>query len=154
MVTRPKPGSVLAKKLLTRGVRLTSQRRLILELIEGEGGHLDAAQIQELARQRDTSVDRATVYRTISLLKQHGLIEELDFLHVRGDQHFYEASGRGDHLHACCRNCGDITELSSETMDRLKEEVRDKTGFEASSVRIEMGGLCRKCAAEQPNDGE
>jgi Fe2+ or Zn2+ uptake regulation protein len=146
MTTRTRPGSLLATKLVARGVRLTNQRRQILELIESEGGHLDAARIQELAREKQITVDRATVYRTLALLKQHGLVEELDFLHVRGDQHFYEARGLGDHLHACCYRCGRVSELRTETLNRLKEELRDGLGFRTESVRVEVGGCCRECA--------
>ncbi|BCW98705.1 MAG: transcriptional repressor [Armatimonadota bacterium] len=149
MSARPRPGSLLATKLVARGVRLTNQRRKILELIESEGGHLDAARIQELARERQISVDRATVYRTLALLKQHGLVEELDFLHVRGDQHFYEARGLGDHLHACCYQCGRVSELRTATLDRLKEELRDNLGFRTESVRVEVGGCCKECAEHQ-----
>lgn len=137
--------SILTNKLIARGIRLTSQRRLILELIESSGGHLDAAQIQEMARERDSKVDRATVYRTLALLKKQGLIEELDFLHVRGGQHFYEAKGRGEHIHVCCITCGKITELNSEVVDTLKREAKDSLGFTPDSIRIEIGGYCEKC---------
>lgn len=145
MAVKMRPVSVLANKLVARGVRLTNQRRLILELIESSGGHLDAAQILELARDRDARVDRATVYRTLALLKQLGLIEELDFLHVRGDQHFYEARERGDHLHACCIGCGQITELQSESIEHLKKELSEKLSFRSESVRVEVGGYCERC---------
>lgn len=146
MAARPRTGNILLGKLLARGVRLTNQRKLILDLIEGAGGHVDAAQIQDLARERDARVDRATVYRTLSLLKRHGLIEELDFLHVRGDQHWYETSGKSDHMHACCISCGQVMELSSQTVDQLKEETRETIGFTPKSVRVEVGGYCAKCA--------
>ena len=92
------------------------------------------------------AVDRATVYRTLALLKKHGLISELDFLHVRGDQHWYEASGKTGHVHACCERCGAVTELSSRTLDALMEETRAAIGFEPKSVRVEIGGCCSKCA--------
>lgn len=142
---RARSSSILAKKLIARGVRLTNQRRLILDLIEHEGGHLDAAQIQELAKERDAHVDRATVYRTLALLKQHGLIEELDFLHVQGDQHFYETRARGDHLHACCYACGRVTELATDLLEALKAELDKRIGFRTESVRVEVGGHCTEC---------
>lgn len=137
--------SFLTNKLIARGIRLTSQRRLILELIESSGGHLDAAQIQDMARERDSKVDRATVYRTLSLLKKQGLIEELDFLHVRGGQHFYEAKGRGEHVHVCCYTCGMIRELNSGFVDSIKNEAQESLGFTPDSIRIEIGGYCEKC---------
>ncbi len=145
MNLKTRPTTVLANKLLARGVRMTNQRRLILELIERDGGHLDAARIQDLAKARETHVDRATVYRTLSLLKKHNLVEELDFLHVRGEQHFYELRERDNHLHACCIVCGKIMELTTDTLDSLKTELKEKLGFTSESVRVEVGGYCGKC---------
>ncbi len=146
MARKSARGNILLGKLLARGVRLTKQRKLILGLIEEAGEHVDASRIQELAAAEGAAVDRATVYRTLALLKKHGLISELDFLHVRGDQHWYEASGKTGHVHACCERCGAVTELSSRTLDALMEETRAALGFEPKSVRVEIGGCCSKCA--------
>ncbi len=147
MSTRSSARGTLAAKLGCAGIRLTSQRRAILDIIEHEGGHLDAARIQDLARARGHRVDRATVYRTLALLKAHGLVEELDFLHVKGEQHYYESTGRAEHLHACCRTCGKVVELPSATQACLREELLKRTGFVADSIRVEVAGCCKVCAA-------
>jgi len=70
----------------------------------------------------------------------------LDFLHVSGDQHWYEASGKTGHVHACCERCGAATELSSKTLDALMQKTCTATGFEPKSVQVEIGGCCAKCA--------
>jgi Fur family ferric uptake transcriptional regulator len=73
--------------LRKRGMRLTRQRRILLELIDRSGRHLDAAQLYRLARERDAGINRVTVYRTLKMLKQGQLVDELDLMHYDGDQH-------------------------------------------------------------------
>ena len=101
----PHPGS-LQNALLSRGIRLTRQRRIILEIIETAKQHLDAAQILRKAAKIDPDINRVTVYRTLSLLKRHGLVDELDLLHVKGEGHFYERRPQRDHMHMTCLRCG------------------------------------------------
>ena len=68
-----------------RGIRMTEQRRAILRVMETASKHLDAAQLLRKAQKLDASVDRSTVYRTLQLLKRHGLIDELDLMHIHGE---------------------------------------------------------------------
>src|SRR2546428_8669674 len=77
----------LLKALEDRGIRLTRQRRVILEVMDKAERHLDADGILERAQKLDPGVHRVTVYRTIELLKKYGLIDELDLLRLRGHQH-------------------------------------------------------------------
>lgn len=69
---------------------MTRQRRTILSVVETAKQHLDASQILRRAQRVDPKVDRVTVYRTLHLLKRHGLIDELDLMHMQGEKHFYE----------------------------------------------------------------
>ena len=89
----------LLNQVESKGVRLTSQRRALIETIQSAQQHLDAASLLELARRRDPNIDRATVYRTIDLLKRLGLIDELDLMHLDGEKHYYEVKTQKDHLH-------------------------------------------------------
>jgi len=84
------------------GIRLTRQRRVILQVMDEAEQHLDVDQILERGRKIDSGVHLVTVYRTIDLLKKHGLIDELDLLHLRGDRHYYESHGPRDHIHVAC----------------------------------------------------
>ena len=72
-----------------RGIRMTQQRRAILAVIETATKHLDASQLLRKVQRVDASVDRSTIYRTLQLLKRHGLIDELDLLHIGGEGHYY-----------------------------------------------------------------
>lgn len=132
-----------------RGIRLTAQRRALVETIQAATSHLDAASLLEQARKRDPDIDRATVYRTIDLLKRMGMIDELDLMHLEGEKHYYEVRTRKDHLHLACFGCGEIMEFTSPSFERLKQEIGFKNEFRIQVMRLEVGGLCKKCAAEE-----
>jgi Fur family transcriptional regulator, ferric uptake regulator len=142
-ITRPS----LLKELAARDVRITPQRRLLVQIIQDSPRHLDAAGLLELARTRDPEIDRATVYRTLALLKRQGLIDELDLMHIEGEKHYYEPKTNRDHLHLACLQCGAILEYASAEFERLKKDIASQSGFEIRVVRLEVGGLCKRCRA-------
>jgi|SRR5271156_592159 len=141
----------LLSEVEARGIRLTAQRRALIETIQEATTHLDAASLLNLARKRDPNIDRATVYRTIELLKRLGMIDELDLMHLNGEKHYYEVKTRKDHLHLACFDCGEIVEFTSPTFERLKREIAATNEFEIQVMRLEVGGLCRACAAKRKN---
>jgi Fur family ferric uptake transcriptional regulator len=133
----------------SRHVRVTAQRKALIEAIQEAGAHLDAATLLERARQRNAKLDRATVYRTLDLLKKQGLIDELDLMHLNGEKHYYEAKTTSDHTHLACFRCGKIVEFASEVYEELKAEMERTTGFRIQVSRFEAGGLCKTCHAEE-----
>jgi Fur family ferric uptake transcriptional regulator len=135
----------LQAELTARGIRMTHQRRTILGVIETAKQHLAASQILRRVQKIDPAIDRVTVYRTLGLLKRHGLVDELDLLHLRGDGHFYERRPQRDHLHMACLRCGKIQELESELFDRLKGQVERECRFHILISRFEIGGYCANC---------
>ncbi|MGB7331807.1 MAG: Fur family transcriptional regulator [Terriglobales bacterium] len=140
-ITRPS----LMKELAARGVRMTSQRRLLVGIIQDSPRHLDAATLLDLARKQDPDIDRATVYRTLGLLKDRGLIDELDLMHIQGEKHYYEAKTSRDHCHMACFRCGAIMEYTSSSFEKLKKEMVKQSGFQIRVVRLEVGGFCKRC---------
>jgi Fur family transcriptional regulator, ferric uptake regulator len=102
---------------------MTAQRRALVEVIQASKTHLDAASLLNLARQREPNIDRATVYRTIELLKKLRLVDELDLMHLEGEKHFYEVKTKEDHIHLACFRCGRIQEFSSTLFEQLKAEI-------------------------------
>jgi Fur family ferric uptake transcriptional regulator len=134
------------QELVAQGVRITAQRRVLIETIQEAKGHIDAPTLLALARKRDASIDRATVYRTIDLLKRRGLIDELDLMHLTGEKHFYEVKTHRDHVHLACFRCGRIEELTTPLFEKLKGEMARQSGFEIQVVRLEVGGFCLACA--------
>ena len=100
----------LIRGLASRGVPMTAQRRLLVSILQDSPRHLDAARLLQIAKERDPRLNRATVYRTIALLKRRGLIDELDLKHLDGEKHCYEAKTSRDHCHLACFECGAIIE--------------------------------------------
>ena len=135
----------LEAELMARGIRMTHQRRILLDVIESAQKHLDAATILRRAQKRDPGINRVTVYRTLGLLKRHGLIDELDLLHLDGDQHYYEQRPSRGHIHMACLRCGKIREFQSTLFERLKGQIERECRFRIAVVRVEMGGYCAHC---------
>ena len=138
------PGRLQAQ-LAERGIRMTEQRRAILSVIETAKKHLDASQILRKARTLDASVDRSTVYRTLDLLKRHGMIDELDLMHMEGERHYYERKLKQEHIHMACLRCGKITEFVSEIFESLKGQLERDCRFHILVARLEVGGYCSSC---------
>ncbi|HHN74447.1 MAG TPA: transcriptional repressor [Acidobacteria bacterium] len=141
-------GSVLVERMRAQGVRVTSPRRAIARVLETAEDHLDVEEITARARRLDPSVHRATVYRTLGLLKDLGLVDELDLLHMRGDRHFYEMRSGGQHAHVICTACGAVLEPGGAIMERCVDRLREATGYAIAFYRLEAGGLCPKCRTE------
>jgi Fur family ferric uptake transcriptional regulator len=135
----------LIEEFSGKGLRLTAQRRMLLEIIQSAEGHLDAAALLREARERDVSIDRATVYRTLELLKNLRLVDELDLMHLNGEKHYYEMRTGQGHIHLACYECGKIEEFMSPLFEQLKQEIERKLGFKISVVRMEAGGRCHDC---------
>lgn len=144
MTTRG-PAGGLAARMSAQGLRLTGQRRLLAGLLEHADDHLDAETVFRLAREKDPSIHRATVYRTLRTLKRLGLIDELDLMHVTGERHFYEVRPSVLHIHLVCTSCGRVEEPAGRFWEDLKRRVEQETGFKPETVRLEMGGLCSRC---------
>jgi len=130
------------------GIRLTRQRRVILQVMDEAEQHLDVDQILERGRKIDSGVHLVTVYRTIDLLKKHGLIDELDLLHLRGDRHYYESHGPRDHIHVACLRCGKVREFESRLYEQLKEQIARDFGMKVTVSRTEVGGYCADCLSK------
>jgi Fe2+ or Zn2+ uptake regulation protein len=142
------PAGKLQRELRSRGVRLTRQRRVVVQVMESAPRHMDANEIFELAHEIDPNITRVTVYRTLDMLKGHGLIDELDLLHLRGHRHYYESHGPRDHIHVACIRCGKVREFESELYEQLMEQISRDCGLEISIARTEVGGLCAACRAQ------
>lgn len=142
------PNSVVrGSSLKRRGIRLTRQRQILLDLLDKSGKHLDAESLYQMARERDPKLNRVTVYRTLKLLKQGGLVDELDLLHYGGDQHYYETRMKQEHAHVICLRCGKVEEFFGEPLQRLRRQIEDHFGFNVLIARTEVGGYCSHCQA-------
>jgi Fur family transcriptional regulator, ferric uptake regulator len=139
-----KPGQ-LQKQLAARSIRLTRQRRVVLQVMDNAPRHMDAGEILIRAQKIDPRITRVTVYRTLDLLKHQGLIDELDLLHLRGHRHYYESHGPRDHIHIACLRCGKVREFESELYEQLKQQIEQDCEMNVTVARTEIGGYCKSC---------
>ena len=128
-----------------RDVRLTRQRKILLDLLDRTGLHLDAESLFQLAREQDPKLNRVTVYRTLKLLKAGGLVDELDLMHQAGEQHYYETRRKQEHAHVICLSCGKVEEFFGEPLQRLRKQIEAHFGFQVLLARTEVGGYCSHC---------
>jgi len=131
------------KEMLQRaGKRLTPQRRLILEVMREADGHLDADEIYRLARQKRPRLNLSTVYRTLAVLKEAGVIEEL---HLGEEHHHYELRGEKGHHHFICQGCGKVVEFECPFTQELLRNLGEEYDFEITDVHLELTGYCAEC---------
>ena len=135
----------MQNSLRERGVRLTRQRRILLELLDRSGRHLDAETLFQMAQEKDPRINRVTVYRTLKLLKKGGLVDELDLMHYGGDQHYYETRTKQEHAHVICLRCGKVEEFFGDPLQRLRRQIEAHFGFQIVLARTEVGGYCQHC---------
>jgi Fur family ferric uptake transcriptional regulator len=135
----------LEQELISRGVRMTRQRRLLVKIIQSADSHLDVLALWQRARAQDPTLNKVTVYRTLALLKKHRLVDELDLMHLQGDKHYYEAKTSRDHIHLACIRCGRIQEFESALFEKLKGQIERERRFRIYVVRVEAGGYCDRC---------
>jgi Fur family ferric uptake transcriptional regulator len=139
--------SGIKQSLQQKGVRLTRQRQILLDLIDESGKHLDAESLYHLAKEKDPKLNRVTVYRTLKMLKAGGLVDELDLMHFNGEQHYYETRMKQEHAHVVCLRCGRVEEFFGEPLQRIRRQVESNFGFQVLVARTEIGGYCSNCQA-------
>lgn len=124
-----------------KNLRITSQRQAIIDTVFGTEEHFTADQLLEWSRKRDPSVSRATVYRTLPLLTESGLVHEMDF---GKDHKFYDPNyaNHPNHNHIICQDCERIVEFESEKIDKLEDEITQKLGFSIKTQRLQITGSC------------
>jgi Fur family transcriptional regulator, ferric uptake regulator len=98
-----------------------------------------------MAREQDPKLNRVTVYRTLKMLKEGGLVDELDLAHHDGEKHYYETRLKQEHAHIICLRCGRVEEYFGQTLQTLRDQVNSQFGFEIAFARTEIGGYCSHC---------
>jgi len=124
-----------------KNLRLTSQRQAIIDSVFSTEEHFTAEQLLDWSRHKDRSVSRATVYRTLPLLTESGLVREMDF---GKDYKFYDPNyaEHPNHSHIICQDCEKIVEFESEKIVKLEDEISHKLGFSVKTQRLQITGSC------------
>jgi Fur family ferric uptake transcriptional regulator len=126
-----------------KALRMTSQRQAIIDTVFNTEEHFTAEQLLEWARKRDKSVSRATVYRTLPLLTESGLVREMDF---GKDHKFYDPNyaDHPNHSHIICNDCEKIVEFEDEMIAKLEDEISHRLGFSVETQRLQITGSCEQ----------
>ncbi len=127
------------------GKRITNQRRLLLRILAEAGGHLDAREVYDRARQHDPRLSLATVYRTLNSLKEAGVVREL---HLEEEHHHYELDGQDGHSHLVCLGCGRVLEVDSHAFVQAAQSIGQARGFVVDSAQVELTGYCAECQGD------
>jgi Fur family ferric uptake transcriptional regulator len=128
--------------LRSRGLRMTPQRRAIVAEVMRTAGHISPTAIARKVQGEMPGVNASTVYRTLSLLEEVGVLAHS---HLESGAE-YHRSEEAAHVHLTCSRCGSEDALSLAEADSLHALIRTHHGFEADLTHFAIGGLCRRCA--------
>lgn len=129
--------------LSARDLRVTAQRKAIIDTVFSTRQHFTAEQLLSWSRRRDKSVSRATVYRTLPLLTESGLVHEMDF---GKDRKFYDPNyaEHPQHNHIICLDCQQIFEFDSDKIEHLEGEISRQLGFRPRTHRLQITANCEE----------
>jgi Fur family ferric uptake transcriptional regulator len=134
-------GSSLAEVLRARGLRVTAQRQFVLQAVR-DLGHATPEQVHAAVREMAAGVNITTVYRTLELLEQLGLVTHT---HLSHGSPTYHAATDVQHVHLVCRACGAIDEVNPEVLSPLASTLERERGFIVDIGHVALFGLCRGC---------
>jgi Fur family ferric uptake transcriptional regulator len=129
--------------LNTKNLKLTQERKAVLREIFLRPGHLEAEDLWQTLRKKKKKASRATIYRTLELLVDSGIVRKVDLGH--GHSHYEHVLGHAHHEHMVCLKCGKVIEFSDKEMEGDLNKLCRKSGFEHISHRFEIFGHCGKC---------
>src|SRR6266705_1476473 len=133
------PKSKFLDFLGRKKLRITAQRAAIIDAVFATDKHFTAEELLAWSRARDKSVSRATVYRTLPLLTESGLLREMDF---GKDYKFYDPNyaQHPNHNHIICQDCDKIVEFDSDKIEKIESEITQKLGFSINAQRLHITG--------------
>ena len=135
---------VVRDELRARGMRWTPQRRALLEVLRDRDGHVTGSELVELCRAKDPETTPSTVYRTLDVLEEIGIIRHS---HGPDGREEFHVSPEAVHGHAVCAGCGDILELDGADVRTLDSRLRAR-GFRVDLSHLSVGGRCATCLAD------
>jgi Fur family peroxide stress response transcriptional regulator len=138
----------LVEKLRERDCRITPQRLAVLKVLARSEGHPSVEQIYERIRPDFPMTSLATVYKTVTLLKEMGEVLELGF---SDGGNRYDGNKPYPHPHLICNNCGEITDIAVPILSAIPQQVSQETGYQIVNHRLDFYGICPRCqqATEQ-----
>ena len=128
-------------RLEAKGLRMTGQRRVVAQVLQDSDNHPDVEELYARAQKIDDGISIATVYRTVKLFEEAGLLDKLEFGDGRAR---YEDAEREHHDHLIDLNTGKVIEFVDEEIEALQEKIARKLGYELRGHRMELYGVPRK----------
>ena len=128
----------IEKLCIAKGLRMTDQRRVIARVLSLADDHPDAEELHRRAAAEDARISLATVYRTVRLFEEAGIIERHDF---RDGRSRYEETPEEHHDHLIDMNTGEVIEFVDEEIERLQEQIARKLGYRLVDHRLELYGV-------------
>jgi len=137
----------LASYLHKRGLKFTRQRRIVMREVFASHEHFQADGLLQRMREKNLDVSKATLYRTLALLVEGGLLRQ----EVFGERHchYEHIYGHKHHDHLLCLGCGKIEEFRNNDIERLQDQICRKYAFTPTTHQLEIHGHCKKCRKEQ-----
>ena len=129
--------SDIENKCIKKGVRLTDQRKLVAKIMSESDDHPDVDELHKRVSKLDSKTSIATVYRTVKLFEEAGIIAKHDF---KGSKARYEQTTQEHHDHLIDINTGEITEFVNEDIEKLQKQVAAKLGYKLMDHRLELYG--------------
>jgi Fur family ferric uptake transcriptional regulator len=139
----PEVSEELDAVLRSRGLRATPQRRFVLDALE-RLGHGTPDQVWEQVQAESPSLSPSTVYRTLELLEELGVVAHT---HLGHGAPSYHLATHADHIHLVCRRCGDVQTADVRRAQQLADEVTARYGFVTDVGHLSLDGMCASCAA-------
>ena len=127
----------IESKCKQKGVRLTDQRKLIAKVMSESESHPDVDELHKKVSKFDSKISIATVYRTVKLFEEAGIVAKHDF---KGNKSRYEQAPEEHHDHLIDVNSGEITEFVNEEIEKLQKQVAEKLGYKLVDHRLELYG--------------
>ncbi len=131
----------IEQKCISKGVKLTDQRKIIAKIMSDSQDHPDVDELYKRASKIDSKISIATVYRTVKLFEEAGIVAKHDF---KGGKARYEELSEGHHDHLIDIKTGEIIEFVDEEIENLQKKVADKYGYKLVDHKLELYGIKKK----------
>ena len=131
----------IEQKCIAKGVKLTDQRKIIAKTMSNSQDHPDVDELYKRASKIDSKISIATVYRTVKLFEEAGIVAKHDF---KGGKARYEELNEGHHDHLIDIKTGEIIEFVDEEIEKLQQKVADKYGYKLVDHKLELYGIKKK----------
>ena len=131
----------IEKKCILKGIKLTDQRKIIAQVMSDSSDHPDVDELYKRVSKIDSKISIATVYRTVKLFEEVGILAKHDF---KGGKARYEELSEGHHDHLIDIKTGEIIEFVDEDIEKLQKKVAEKYGYDLVDHKLELYGVKKK----------